>query len=239
MNKYFTPARRAYVAVALLRVLVGAFFIYDGYTKLNDPNFAVRLPSMLAGWSANNPIFFYQDLLNLLIIPNGWFFAPIVIYSELLVGVGYVLGAFMPIMILVQAFLNLNFLMAAQHTHPSELLVNMAFLAMALVLYVSGAGNHYGLDHWLKPYLPFGNLKKKKRKPAKNKAQKKAQVSRSLKKKVNSRDNFEDDHHWDDSDDSIDPDWDVGENEDSDKDIDLVELAEMKKRKKRQKATQL
>ncbi len=212
LKSYLKPARRAYLSLALLRILLGAFFIYDGYTKLNDPSFSVRLPSMLAGWAANNPIFFYQDLLNVLIIPNGWFFAHVVTYTEFVLGVGYVLGLFMPVMIPLQIFLNLNFLMATQHTHPSELIVNGAFLAMALVLYLSNAGTHYGLDQWVLPALNW-TQGKTRRKSLKNTRLKSTPKKKAKKEMIT----------LEDSEDAY---------EDEDNDVDLVELADMKKRKK-------
>ncbi len=247
LKSYFTPARRVYLSMALLRVLMGAFFIYDGYIKLNDPNFAVRLPSMLEGWAANNPIFFYQDILNLLVIPNGWFFAQVVTYLELIIGVGYVLGAFMPAVVLLQVFLNLNFLMAAQHTHPSELIVNLAFLVIALVLLSSNAGIHYGLDQWL-PDLHWGKAKKKKRKVTKVKDKAKANSSKSkVKSKAKSKKKKkafepmpfyqgeeEETHDFDDEElnDSEFPEFEDHEFEEGDDEIDLADFADFKRQNK-------
>ncbi|MBK8190257.1 MAG: DoxX family membrane protein [Vampirovibrionales bacterium] len=144
-----TREARASQAIALLRVIVGAFFLYQGYSKLRDPMFAVKMTGLLSGAAANNPFFFYQDLLNGLIIPNVDVFAQVIIWGELLIGASYVSGALIRVSTVGQLFLNLNYLLALQHTHPGERALNLCFLLLGMTLLFGEAGRQYGLDLWI------------------------------------------------------------------------------------------
>lgn len=179
-----TREARASQAIALLRVIVGGFFLYQGYSKLRDPHFAVYLSGLLNGAAANNPFFFYEDLLKGLLIPNAEALAWGITWAELAIGGTYLLGALMRVATVGQLFLNLNYLLALQHTHPGERALNLCFLLLGLTLLFGEAGRQYGLDCWLfrtagaKP----GKSAKKSRagkgattdKPAKGKASRKS-----------------------------------------------------------------
>ena len=168
MKKIITPIRQAYLSITCLRVLLGLFFLWDGYQKLMDPMFATRLPSLLESWAANNPVFFYQDILNGILAPHGGFWASVVTWMELLIGGCYVLGVLMPIAIATQIFLNLNFLLATlhvhmSHIHQSELILNTTFIVLGLVLLGSSSGKNYGLDEWVWPLIVREKKPKRKR----------------------------------------------------------------------------
>jgi uncharacterized membrane protein YphA (DoxX/SURF4 family) len=171
-----TPAsvKRSHQALALLRGIIGGFFLYDGYHRVIDPPFAAQLSGILSAWAAENPLFFYQDILYGILIPNAATVAGLLAYSELLIGGCFMLGFLMRWAIPLQIFLNANILMASQHTHLALLALNSLLIATGLVLLWGEAGRHYGLDHWaddwITQWLQQRKGGKKKRKNARGPA---------------------------------------------------------------------
>lgn len=133
-------------AIAFLRILTGAFFLYAGYMKLSMPGFGASLGGMLKQWAEHNPIGFYKSFLEHVAAPNGSLFSALVTYGELAIGLSYVSGFLIPLSTLGAMFLNLNILLAAQHTDPSILTMNALFLALSAAFFWSHAGHYYGFD---------------------------------------------------------------------------------------------
>lgn len=83
-------------------------------------------------------------------LDNGWYawFADLVMWGELLIGLGLIVGALTGIAAFFGAFLNWNFLMAGTASSNGFLFP----IAIALMLAWKVAG-WYGLDRWLLPML--------------------------------------------------------------------------------------
>lgn len=98
-------------------------------------------PSIAYDWYRQ----FLQFMLN-----QGWYtwFADIIMYAELLIGIALILGAFIGIAAFFGGFMNWNFIMAGSASINGFLLV----LAVLLVLAWKVAG-WYGLDRWLLPAI--------------------------------------------------------------------------------------
>lgn len=215
MAKASVAARRSQQVVALLRVVIGIFFLIEGVLKHQDPQFAVRLPSLLEHWAADNPLFFYQDLLYALVIPNAKFTAFMITWLEMGVGASFVLGAFMRYTIPVQAVLNLSYLMATFHVNPGDAALNGLLLVMALLLFWGQASTLYGVDQLLVRY--FGDGKK-------TRASQKSRKSRKSRKKIERIvEELDDD---DEDEDDLDEDDDV-------ETLDLPQLARLRKKRMR------
>jgi thiosulfate dehydrogenase [quinone] large subunit len=100
---------------------------------------------------ARPPITFewYRDFINTLLQNNaeGWF-AWLIVFGELAIGLGLVLGALTGIAAFFGAFMNMSFLLAGSaSTNPI-----MFTFAIGLILAWKVAG-YYGLDRWLLPIL--------------------------------------------------------------------------------------
>ncbi len=216
MAKASVAARRSQQVVALLRVAIGIFFLIEGVLKYQDPQFAARLPSMLEHWAVGNPLFFYQDFLTLLVIPNAKFFAFIITWLEMGIGTSFVLGAFMRYTLPAQAFLNLNYLMATWHANPGDAALNGLLLAMALLLFWGHASTLYGLDQLLEKY--WGDGKKSRSALSKSRASRKSR--KKIERIVELEDDDEDDTEDDDEDDGMET-------------LDLPQLARLRKRRMR------
>ncbi len=140
------------LALALLRILIGWHFLYEGIAKLMKPNwsaasFLLQARGPLAGlfhWMANNPdTVRYVDLMN--------------IWGLILIGTGLMLGCFTRIasaagflLILLYYFCNPPFI-GYFYAIPSEgnyLIINKNLVEAAalLVTLAMASGRFYGLD---------------------------------------------------------------------------------------------
>jgi len=91
--------------LALLRVVVGAWFLKAVWTKLAlglawgilpypmvSPRFVGFHPKRVAEFAAGNPIGWYKDFLEQTVLPNAALFAILQVWGEVAVGVGITLG---------------------------------------------------------------------------------------------------------------------------------------------------
>lgn len=152
-------APRERQAIAFLRMATGLFFLYVGYEKLHNPDFPVLMAQNLKTWASSNPILIYQALLETVVLPNGLFFSKLIAYGEMTIGVSYLTGLFLRYTAPFALFLNLNFLLATQHTGTAALGINLAFILIHLSLWWGQAGCCYGLDALL-PAPTAGRRKK-------------------------------------------------------------------------------
>lgn len=144
-----------------IRLFVGFAWLDGGWHKLTDPENAwlgggtalrsyweraVAVPA-----EGRVPITYewYRDFINLLINNNAetWF-APLIVFGEIAVGVGLLLGALTGIAAFFGAFMNMSFLLAGSaSTNPI-----LFTMAVGLMLAWKVAG-YYGLDRYLLPAL--------------------------------------------------------------------------------------
>src|SRR5690625_3024530 len=109
--------------------------------------------------SEGGPIAFgwYRSFIQFLLDGGHYkWFAPLVVWGEILIGVLLIVGAFTGIAAFAGGFMNFNFMMAGTaSTNP--LLYTIAILLM-LAWKVAG---YYGADRWLLPKLgtPWGPVK--------------------------------------------------------------------------------
>jgi len=114
-------------AVALLRVVVGAWFIKAVWTKVSyaivagvipypmvSPRFIAFHPKRVAEFAAGNPIGWYRDFLQTTVLPHAEVFATLQTIGEVVVGVGLLLGIMTRLAAAVGLFLALNYGLANQ-----------------------------------------------------------------------------------------------------------------------------
>ena len=147
-----TNTRIQMIALALLRILIGWHFLYEGIAKLQKPNWSAsgfllqaRGPlTNLFHWMANSPeVLRYVNLMN--------------IWGLILIGLGLMLGCFTRtasgaglLLILLYYFCNPPFV-GYFYSLPAEgsyLIINKNLVEAAglLVTLVMGSGRYYGLD---------------------------------------------------------------------------------------------
>lgn len=142
----------------IVRVYLGYQWVNSGWGKISGGTWAsgeslqgfwtnaVRIPEQ-----GRPPIAFdwYRDFIQFM-LNNGWYtwFADLIMWGEVLIGVALILGAFVGIAAFFGAFMNWNFIMAGAAS-TNGLLFTLAILLM-LAWKVAG---WYGLDRYLLPMI--------------------------------------------------------------------------------------
>lgn len=91
----------------------------------------------------------YRSFLQYLLDTQAYtWFAKIISYGELLIGIALIIGAFVGIAAFLGAFMNINFMLAgAASTNP------VLFTVAILLILAWKVAGYYGLDRWLLPAL--------------------------------------------------------------------------------------
>ncbi|NND46636.1 MAG: DoxX family protein [Woeseiaceae bacterium] len=134
--------------ISLLRVYTGVFFLYYGFGKVRNPNFADGLAGFVTGRLEESAVFM-RPFLESVVLPNNGVFAFLVAWGELAIGIALILGlatrwASIAGAIMVGAFWftkGQGFLDAQNH----DVIWFMIFIVLAAV----HAGRVYGLDQHL------------------------------------------------------------------------------------------
>jgi thiosulfate dehydrogenase [quinone] large subunit len=99
----------------------------------------------------------FRAFLNLLLTSNAdpWM-SKVIVFGELLVGLGLIAGAFVGVAAFFGAFMNMNFLLAGTTSSNPVLFLLAVFLMLAWKV-----AGYYGLDRWLLPLLgtPWESLR--------------------------------------------------------------------------------
>lgn len=136
--------------IALLRMMIGVMFVT---TWLNNIREGLYTPDGLVRFftidfpQTENPLGFYADFINNVILPVRFVFAPFQLVTELILGVALLLGFMTPLFSLAGIFFLVNtFLATFGHDWPWAYLMPIAILA---VLFVTRAGRRVGIDSYL------------------------------------------------------------------------------------------
>ncbi len=153
----FASTRLAWLWL-LVRVYLGYEWLESGWGKFSGGTWASG--DALRGFWTNavaipeggRPAIafdWYRDFINFM-LAQGWYtwFADVIMWGEILIGIGLILGAFVGLAAFFGALLNWNFIMAGTASTNGLLFA----LAIALILAWKVAG-WYGLDRWLLPLL--------------------------------------------------------------------------------------
>jgi thiosulfate dehydrogenase (quinone) large subunit len=144
---------------AIVRFYVGYEWIKASIPKLGNPAWVSTGEALKGFWTKaletseqGRPTIaygWYRDFLSYM-LENGWYtwFAKLVAYGELLVGIALILGAFVGLVAFFSAFMNWNYVMAGSASTNAMLLT----LAVLLIIAWKVAG-WYGLDRYLLPLL--------------------------------------------------------------------------------------
>lgn len=145
MNKYQV------IAVFLLRISLGAIFIYGGMSKLIEVDWTA------AGYLANDATGpfkeFFVSMSGSSLVDN------LVIWGEIGIGVALFLGVFLRFACYCGALMMFLFYIAVlpkEHgPFNDQFFYGITFIALALI----GAGRYFGVDMYLEKFLPEKNNK--------------------------------------------------------------------------------
>jgi thiosulfate dehydrogenase [quinone] large subunit len=158
VQKLFSDPRAGFLWV-LPRIWLGWQWFEAGQHKVTDPGWVQTGESLKAFWerivvipeTGRPPITFdwYRAFIQMLLEAQAYtWFAKLVAYGELLIGLALILGAFTGIAAFFGGFMNFNFMMAGSaSTNP---LLFVVAVGLILAWKVSG---YVGLDYFLLPFL--------------------------------------------------------------------------------------
>jgi uncharacterized membrane protein YphA (DoxX/SURF4 family) len=145
--------------IAILRVVVGAWFLKAVWTKLTlafaagvipypvvSPRFLGFQPKRVAEFAAGNPVGWYKEFLEGTVLPNAQLWATLQTYAEAAVGVGLVLGLLTGLSALVGLFLALNYGLATQWMTFGQQGFHLLLTTSMLIFLAARAGRAWGLD---------------------------------------------------------------------------------------------
>ncbi len=148
--------------IAVLRIVVGAWFLKAVWTKLVvgflwglvpylavSPRFIAFHPKRVAEFAAGNPIGWYKEFLEGIVLPNSGLFATLQAYGETVVGVGLALGLLTGLAAIVGLILCLNYGLASQWMSFGQQGFHVLLVTAMVVLLGARAGRAWGIDGWV------------------------------------------------------------------------------------------
>jgi thiosulfate dehydrogenase [quinone] large subunit len=167
MKKIFSETGAWTWVWAVVRIYVGYEWLMAGWEKLNSPAWmnggsalkgfwanAVKIPAAPAkaaityGW-------FRAFLLALLNGGHYAWFAKLITFGELAVGIGLILGAFVGVAAFFGALMNFSYMLAGTaSTNP------VLFLGAILLMLAWKTAGYWGLDRWILQWIgtPWGGM---------------------------------------------------------------------------------
>lgn len=147
--------------IALLRVVVGAWFLKAVWTKLTiamvwgvpypavSARFVGFQPKRVAEFAAGNPVGWYKDFLEQTVLPHASVFATLQAYAEAAVGLGLVLGLFTGLSAFVGLFLTVNYGLATQWMSFGQQGFHVLLGTSMIIFLAAHAGRAWGVDYLL------------------------------------------------------------------------------------------
>ncbi|QYJ15463.1 hypothetical protein Rxycam_01286 [Rubrobacter xylanophilus DSM 9941] len=141
----------------VVRVYLGVLWLLAGWGKLFDPAWvgseagaAVRGFAQgalqLTGGEHPQVTGWYAGFLENVVIPNAAFFSYLVVFGEIAVGLGLILGVLTGIAAFFGAFMNASFLFAGTAgANP------LMFILAVLIMMAWRVAGHWGVDRWALP----------------------------------------------------------------------------------------
>ena len=148
--------------IALLRIVVGAWFLKAVWTKLTvawvggvvplpvvSPRFLAFQPRRVAEFAADNPVDWYKHFLQDTVLPHAKLFATLQAYGEVVVGLGLVLGLFTGLTAIIGLVLSVNYGLATQWMSFGQQGFHVMLITSMVIFLMTGAGRLWGLDQLL------------------------------------------------------------------------------------------
>lgn len=164
VHTLFSTTKLAWL-FAIVRVWLGYDWFTHGVEKFSNPAWMETGEALLGYWTRAvaipeapaRPLIsygWYRDFIEMLIASNShvWF-AKLVVWGEILVGVGLVVGAFVGITAFFGALMNFNFMLAGSASTNPVLFIIAVFLMLGWKV-----AGYWGADRYLLPLIgtPWG-----------------------------------------------------------------------------------
>jgi thiosulfate dehydrogenase (quinone) large subunit len=153
---------RPFQWLALLRIVVGLYFVKSLITKMSIvlaggvlplPAVSERwisvMPKIVAKQASDNPVNFYKQFLENTVLTHSSVFAQLTAWGETVTGLGLTLGLFTGIASVVGLILVINYGLATQWMSPGQQGFHIVLFFLMLAFFFARAGRTWGLDGWL------------------------------------------------------------------------------------------
>ena len=154
-----------------MRLVVGAWFLKSVWTKLTlvyfwgtVPYLAVSArflgfhPKRVAEFAGGNPIGWYKEFLEGIVLPHSKLFASLQAYGEACVGLGLVLGLLTGLSAFVGLFLGLSYGLAASWMSFGQQGFHLLLVTSMVIFIWTRAGRVLGVDYLLLRAAPRSRL---------------------------------------------------------------------------------
>lgn len=141
----------------VVRVWLGWQWVDASMHKITSPAWVETGEALKGFWLASlktdpKPVIafdWYRQFIQMLVDTQSYvWFAKLVAFGELAIGIALILGAFVGVAAFFGAFMNWNFMLAGSaSTNP------LLFVAAILLVLAWKTAGYYGLDRWLLPML--------------------------------------------------------------------------------------
>ena len=147
----------ARVALAFLRFYLGIIFVIAAVPKFRG-GFDTGLDGFLRQVALQKAPGFYRGFVEQAVLPHGGFFAGVIPWAELTIGVTLILGLGTRLSAAAALVLLMNYMLAkgAWFWYPSS--NDAAWAAVSLALIIGAAGRTFGLDAMLARRWPRSPL---------------------------------------------------------------------------------
>src|SRR5919197_2055336 len=153
--------------LAVLRIVVGAWFLKAVWTKLTvelawgvvpylavSPRFLGFQPKRVAEFANGNPVTWYKQFLEDTVLPHAQLFANLQAYGEVAVGIALLLGFCVGLTALIGLFLTLNYGLATQWMSFGQQGFHLLLITSMIIFLGARAGRVWGLDGLLLRVAP-------------------------------------------------------------------------------------
>lgn len=145
--------------LAVLRVAVGLYFVKTLVTKMSivlaggvlpvpavSDRWLATMPKIVAKQASENPIAFYKQFLEDVVLKHSDVFAHLTAWGETVAGLGLTLGFCTGLASLVGLALVANYGLATQWMSPGQQGFHLLLFTLMLAFFFSRAGRRWGLD---------------------------------------------------------------------------------------------
>jgi uncharacterized membrane protein YphA (DoxX/SURF4 family) len=145
--------------LAVLRVAVGLYFVKTLVTKMSivlaggvlpvpavSDRWLTTMPKIVAKQASENPIAFYKQFLEEVVLRHSDVFAHLTAWGETVAGLGLTLGFCTGLASLVGLALVTNYGLATQWMSPGQQGFHLLLFTLMLAFFFSRAGRRWGLD---------------------------------------------------------------------------------------------
>lgn len=139
------PWDRQGLALGLVRIFIGVWFLWSGIPKLKSAYFNEQMGMMLGYFAEQGSVGFYRGFLEWA-AGHAKVFAYLTAFGEVAIGVSLILGIFTSIALCAAVFLCLNYFFATKNLGPAPVGINFLCITIGIALLIGRAGRFIGLD---------------------------------------------------------------------------------------------